>query len=107
MSDEEELMKRRMQQRMQEHLQEQIAMQSQQQQLEATIKIVTSRILDEKARERLSNLRVVKPELAMQLSMYLAQLYQSGQLKSKITDDQLVIILKKLTERKETRIKRR
>jgi len=49
----------------------------------------------------------VKPEIAAQLEMYLAQLYQSGQLRERITDEQLVIILKKITEKRETKIRRK
>jgi len=72
-----------------------------------TLKAIMSHVLDRKAQERLSNLKLVKPELATQLGMYLAQLFQSGQLKERITDEQLVIILRKLTERRETKIKRK
>jgi programmed cell death protein 5 len=107
MSNEDELKKRLIQQRMQEQMQDQFAAQAQQQQMEATLKIITSQILDGKARERLSNLKVARPELAMQLEMYLAQLYQGGQLRTKITDDQLVMILRKLTERRDTKISRK
>jgi len=108
MTNEEEIIKKRMlQQRLQEQIQQQAEAQMQQQQLEATLKIITSQILDPKARERLSNLKYVKPDLAMQLEMYLAQLYQAGQLRSRITDEQLVMILRKLTERKETKIRRK
>lgn len=107
MASEDEIKKRMLQQRMQEQMQSQIQEQAQQQQMEAMLKIITSQILEPKARERLSNLKVVKPDVATQLEVYLAQLYQSGQLRSKITDDQLVMILRKLTERKETKIRRK
>lgn len=96
---EEEILKR--------HMQEQYAAAAQQQQMEATLKIITSQILDTKARERLSNLKVVKPDVAVQLEMYLAQLYQSGQLRTRLTDEQLVMILKKLIPRHETTIRRK
>ena len=110
--DEEEMIKKRlMQQRMQQQMQQQMLQAQMEQQqlteLQAALKIITSQILDAKARERLSNLKLVKPEIAAQLEMYLAQLYQSGQLKTKITDEQLVMILRKLTERKETTIRRK
>lgn len=81
--------------------------QQQAKQAEETLKTAMSQILDRKARERLSNLKLVKPEVAMQLEIYLAQLFQSGQLKERITDEQLVMILRKLTERRETKIKRK
>ncbi len=78
-----------------------------QQQLEATLKIVSMQVLDAKARERLNNLKTVKPELAMQLEAYLAQLYQAGQIRGKITEEQLVMMLKKISEKRDFRIKRR
>ena len=79
----------------------------QQKQMEETLKAVSWQILEPKARERLNNLRTVKPELAMQLESYLAQLYQAGQIKQKITEEQLVVILKKLSEKRDIRIKRK
>ncbi len=96
MSNEEEAIRQRM---LQQGMQEQ--------QLAAALKIITSQILEPKARERLSNLKYVKRDVATQLEMYLAQLYQSGQLKTKISDEQLAMILRKLTERKETKIRRK
>ena len=110
MASEEEIKKRlqqRMQAQMQSSMQEQAQSQAQQQQMEEMLKTVMSQILDRKAQERLSNLKLVKPELAMQLGMYLAQLFQSGQLRERITDEQLVTILRKLTEKRETKIRRK
>jgi programmed cell death protein 5 len=110
MATEEEI-KRKMQQRMQEQMQNQMQGQMQEQaqikQAEDMLKAVMAQILDAKARERLSNLKMVKPDVAMQLMMYLAQLYQAGQIKEKITDEQMVQILRKLTEKRETKIRRK
>jgi programmed cell death protein 5 len=105
MSEEEEIKKRLLQQRM-HHMQNE---QTQQQQLEETLKTVMHQILEPAARERLSNLKMVKPDMALQLQAYLAQLYQSGQIKGKITDQQVVAILQKLSaaERKEFKITRK
>ncbi len=107
MDDEEILKKKILQQRMQQQMLQAHDEQQQMQEMQSTLKVITSQILDAKGRERLSNLKVVKPELATQLEMYLAQLYQSGQLRMKITDEQLVMILRKLTEKKETTIRRK
>ncbi len=101
MSTEEEIKKRMLQQKMQASLEEQ-----QVKQAEEMLKKVMSQVLDAKARERLSNLRLVNPEIATQLELYLAQLYQSGQLRH-VTEEQLVMILRKLTEKKETKIRRK
>jgi len=95
-------------------LQQQFAMQhqaaAQQQQMaeaQAALKHIMSQILEPKARERLANLKVVKPDLAMQLELYLAQLVQAGQIQGKLTDEQIVLILRKLSEKKEINIKRK
>jgi programmed cell death protein 5 len=110
MTSEEDLKKKLLQQRMQAQMissQEQLQAQAQQKQLEEMLKTVMSQVLDKKAGERLSNLKLVNPELAMQLGVYLAQLFQSGQLKERITDEQLVMILRKITEKRETKIRRK
>ncbi len=103
MPTEEEIKKRMMQQRMQDMMQQNV----EQAQMQEALASIMSRILDKKGKERLSNLKLVKPELAMQLEVYLAQLYQSGQMRGLITDDQLVMILKKISEKRDIRIKRK
>ncbi len=106
--DEEEMLKRKMlERRMQENAMQQMQQAQEQQQTEEMLKMIMLQVLDEKARERLAHLKIVRPQVALQLQMYLAQLYQGGQLKTRITDEQLVMILKKLTSRPETRIRRK
>lgn len=105
--NEEEIKRKMLQQRMTQMSSEQMQQAQQQQQMEEVLKTVMSQVLDRKAKERLSNLKLVKPDIAMQLEMYLAQLFQSGQLRERITDEQLVIILKKITEKRETKIRRK
>jgi len=70
------------------------------------IRRVVGSILDKKAKERLSNLRIVKPEIVTELEIYLYQLYKAGQV-TKITEEQLVYILSELTKKREMKIKRR
>lgn len=57
------------------------------------------RILTPEARERLSNLRLVKPELVASLEEQLIALAQSGRIKTPITDEELKEILAKISER--------
>ncbi len=77
-------------------------------QFEQMKKSLMGKILDKFAAERLGRVRVANPTLAMQLELYLMQLYQAGQLKETITDEKLKQILNALTEnKKETRIMRR
>lgn len=64
-----------------------------------------NKVLDKNARERLANVRLVKPELAMELEIYLYQLYKAGHIRH-ITEDQIITILSELNKKKETKIKR-
>jgi programmed cell death protein 5 len=111
MPTEEEIKKRLIHQKLQEHMASQqgemLQASMQQQQMEEALKTVRMQMLEPKARERLANLRTVKPDLATSLEIYLAQLYQSGQLKSRITDEQLVMILRKLSEKRDFKIRRK
>ena len=69
-------------------------------------KNILSRMLSKDAHERLSRVRAVKPELAAQLETYMVSLFQSGQIKNEITDEQLKQILDKVTQKKEFNIRR-
>jgi len=62
-------------------------------QLEELKKIVMKKILSKTALERLGRIRLVKPDLAAQLELYLLQLYQNGKIKNEVTDDQLKMFL--------------
>jgi programmed cell death protein 5 len=50
-------------------------------------------ILTPEARDRLNNIKLVKPELAQQIELQLIQLAQSGRLQAKIDDKQLKALL--------------
>ncbi|MFA4820380.1 MAG: DNA-binding protein, partial [Candidatus Aenigmatarchaeota archaeon] len=65
--NEEEIKRKMLQQRMAHMSSEQMQQAQQQQQMEEVLKTVMSQVLDSKARERLSNLKLVKPEIAAQL----------------------------------------
>jgi len=110
MPTEDEIKRKMLEQRMGEQQQAAaVQQQSMQQQAaaEEMLKKLMNDVLEPDARERLANVKMVKPELAMQLEMYLAQVYQSGQLQGKkISDGQLKDILMKITQKHETTIKR-
>ncbi len=74
------------------------------QQLEKLKKVVMKKILTKEALERLGRVRVVKPQLAMQLELYLMQLYQTGQIKGVIDDSKLKKILGSLVKKKKFKI---
>jgi len=78
----------------------------QMQQMENMKKTILRKILEKEALERLGRLKLVKPDLANQLELYLVQLYQSGQIQNTISDDDIKMILESLTTKK-TNIKRK
>lgn len=75
-------------------------------QLLEMIRPILGKIMEKRARERLNNIRVVKPDLAMQIELYLAQLYQMKQIPKMITEEEIIKILKSLSPKKEFRIRR-
>ena len=76
-------------------------------QFEAQKQAALKQILTPEARQRLTNIRMVKPDFAEQVEVQLIQLAQSGRIKLPISDDQLKDALAKLqSNRKEIRIRR-
>jgi len=71
-----------------------------QQQIEMQKEAVLRQILAPEARQRLNNLKMVKPEYAEQLELQLIQLAQTGKVNIPITDEQLKEILKRLQSRR-------
>ncbi|MCD6235593.1 MAG: DNA-binding protein [Thaumarchaeota archaeon] len=63
-------------------------------------------ILTPEARERLANLRLIKPELVAQLEEQLIQLASAGRIRTPITDDALKELLSRLDRRRNIRIRR-
>jgi len=103
----EELRRRRMIELQQKLAQEQQRAQAQQQ-VEMQKQAILRRILTPKARQRISNLKMVKPEFASMLELQLIQLAQAGRVQTPITDEQLKEILIKLQEqRRDIKITRR
>src|SRR5881628_2116466 len=78
-----------------------------QQQVERQKQAIIRRILTPEARQRLTNIRMVKPEFAEDIEMQLIQLAQSGRLQGPITDEQLKRTLEQLqSQKKEIKIRR-
>jgi programmed cell death protein 5 len=76
-------------------------------QLEAQKQAALKLILTPEARQRLTNIRMVKPEFADQIELQLIQLAQTGKIKVPIGDDQLKEALSRLqSNRKEIKIRR-
>ncbi len=70
------------------------AQEQQEQQMRQQLKQIASQILTKEARSRLGNIRAAKPDLASQIEMQLVQLYRAGQIRDRITDQQLKELLK-------------
>jgi len=109
MSDEEEL--EALRQRRMLELQRRLAQEQQriqaEQQIEMQKQAILRRILTSDARQRLTNLKMVKPEFAEQLELQLIQLAQQNRISIPITDEQLKEILQKLqSQRREIKIRR-
>jgi programmed cell death protein 5 len=78
-----------------------------QQEIEVQKQLMLRKILSPEARQRLTNIRMVKPEFAAQLELQLIQLAQTGRLRIPIGDAQLKEALAHLqSQRKEIRIRR-
>jgi len=110
MSELEELRQRRIRQLTEQQRQVQTQQQLQQlkeQEIETQIKLILTQILTPEARERLSNIRLARPQFARQIEIFLIQLYQAGRLPQKLTDEQFKQILERLQhEKREFKIRR-
>jgi len=109
MSEDEELealRRKRLMELQQQMLQEQQRAEAQRR-MELQRQALMRRILTPKARQRLANLKMVRPEFASQLELQLIQIAQQGRVSLPITDDQLKEILSRLQRtRREIRIRR-
>jgi programmed cell death protein 5 len=78
-----------------------------QQQVEVQKQAILKRILTVEARQRLTNIKMVKPDFADQLELQLIQLAQSGRVKLPISDAQLKDALVRMqSQRKDITIRR-
>ncbi len=109
MSEDEELeaLRRRRLMELQEKLVQEQQQAEAERQVELQKQTLMRRILTPEARQRMANLRMVKPEFAAQLELQLIQIAQQGKIKIPIDDEQLKDILRRLqSNRKEIRIRR-
>ncbi|HMK53380.1 MAG TPA: DNA-binding protein [Methanobacteriaceae archaeon] len=113
MSDIEEIRRRRMEQLQQQADQQPTqqdveAQERMRQEMEAQKRQVMIQILTPEARGRLANLRLTRPEYVDQIELQLIQLAQMGRITSKITDEQLKELLRKMAgQKKEINITRK
>ncbi len=112
MSDEEELeaiRKKKLEQLKQQAIQQQLAEQ-QQKDFENKKYQLMRLILSQEGRQRLENIRMVKPQFAEQIEIQLIQLFQAGQLKgaTPLPDNTFKKLLTQISsrEKKEFKIKK-
>ena len=112
MSDEEDLeniRRRKLEQLKQQAVQQQIAEQQQKEFNNQKYQLMR-KILSQEGRQRLENIRIVKPQFAEQIELQLIQLFQSGRLRgaTPLPDKEFKKILEKITagNKKEFNIKK-
>jgi programmed cell death protein 5 len=104
MSAEDEELERLRQQRMAE-LQSRAAEEQARRQREMERAAVMRMVLTPEARQRLNNLKLIKPELAERVETYLIQAVQTGNIRLPIGDEELKALLDRLLPKKrETKI---
>jgi programmed cell death protein 5 len=110
MTDIDEIRRKRMQQMQQQAAQQPSEAESQEhmrREMETQKKEAMMQLLTPEARARLANIRLTKPEFVDQIELQLIQLAQAGRVQSKISDDQLKELLRKLIgQKREIKISR-
>jgi programmed cell death protein 5 len=90
---------------LQEDLEEQ---ETQEKQFEEQKKMILRAILTTEARERLGRIKIARPEIVESIENQLIMAAQSGKLKNKINDEQLLMLLSKaIPKKRDIKIKRR
>lgn len=112
MSSDEELQKLRERRllEIQAQQQQQEELQRAQQEAEAKKQTLMRRILTPGARQRLANIKIVRPDYAEQLELQLIQVAQSGRVKLPISDEMLKRLLTQIMsqqKQRDIRIRRR
>ena len=104
MDEELERIKKKRLQELQQNEQLQHSMEdeqaAQQKQFEEQKKMILRSVLTPKAKERLSNMKLARPQIAEQIENQLILLAQSGRLNQKIDDEQLRQLLQRMIPKK-------
>ena len=78
-------------------------LQRERQEVETQKQALLRRVLTPEARQRLTNIKMVRPEYAEQLEMQLLQIAQSGKVAIPITDEMLKRLLAQIQSQQEQR----
>jgi len=107
MEDDPEELKKKKLLELQQRVQAESIRQEQRRQVELQRRSILMEVLTPEARGRLANVKLARPDYALQVENLMIQLAQSGQIKQKITDAQLKQILGKISKkRREFKIRR-
>ncbi|MBS3748926.1 MAG: DNA-binding protein [Candidatus Thermoplasmatota archaeon] len=111
MDDELEELRKKRQQELQQQIDSEESekhQEAQKEQYEEQKKAILRSILTTDAKQRLSNIKLARPQVGEQIEQQLIMLAQSGRLQQKITDAQLRELLRKIMPKKrDINIKRR
>jgi programmed cell death protein 5 len=104
MEDIEEIRRKKLEELEKQQEEEQAALQQ-----EVQKQIVLKQILDIKARERLTRIKMANPQYAEQIESVLFQLLQAGKIRSKLTEDQFKQLIQQVfgSQKKDFRIEMR
>lgn len=103
MDDELEELRKKRQQELQQQIDSEEAQKQQDtqtQQYEEQKKAILRSIMTTDAKQRLSNIKLARPQVGEQIEQQLIMLAQSGRLQQKITDAQLRELLRKIMPKK-------
>ena len=90
-----------------EELKKRQEQQRQQEEADARLETAVKQLLEEKAKARLSNVKLVNPEVYFKAVQAIIYLFNAGQVQGKLNEEQLKALLKKLSEKREVHIKRK
>ncbi len=98
--DELDALRKKYMQQIQNNSQNEAALKEQEAKERAMKESLLRSILSTKARERLNNVRLVKPQLAEAIENQLIRLAQLGRLPSEVTEEQLLQLLRQASGQK-------
>ena len=108
MDEELEKIKKKKLQELQQQTSYQEQQEAQQKQFEEQKRMILRSILTTDARERLGRIKVARPEVAENIENQLIMAASGGQLKNKINDEQLRMLLSKaIPKKRDIKIKRK
>ncbi len=104
MEDIEEIRRKKLEEMKRQEEEEQVRMQQ-----EIQKQVVLKQILDIKARERLTRIKMANPQYAEQIEAVLFQLLQAGKIKSKLTEEAFKQLIRQVfgSQKKDFHIERR